>query len=102
MNQDNAKKVFHLLKSKAPTYFWGTSVTKIPQSYPISDKNYKNLLLSSNMVSLNSVKTNTARCWAKKTDASNEKDFLDYVLPPDKMIIAFIDPKIVCLLNTSV
>ena len=30
LNQDNAKKVFHLLKPKASTYFWGTSVTKIP------------------------------------------------------------------------
>ena len=66
LNQDNAKKVFHLIKSKASTYFWGTSVTKIPQSYPVSDKNCKNLLTSSNRVGLDSVKRYAARCWAKK------------------------------------
>ena len=52
LNQDNGKKVFHLLKSKASTYFWGTSVTKIPQFYPLLAKNCKNLLTSSNRLAL--------------------------------------------------
>ena len=92
LNQDNAKKVFHLIKSKASTYFWGTSVTKIPQSYPITAKTCKNLLTSSNRVSLDSVKRDAARCWAKKTDASDENDFVNYILKPDQMDIAAIDP----------
>ena len=85
LNQDNAKKVFHLLKSKASTYFWGTSVTKIPQSYPISATTCKNLLTSSNRITLDSVKRDAARCWAKKTDAADAKDFMDYILKPDQM-----------------
>ena len=92
LNQDNAKKVFHLIKSKASTYFWGTSVTKIPQSYPITAKNCKNLLTSSNRVSLDSVKRDAARCWAKKTDATDANDFINYILKPDQMDIAAIDP----------
>jgi hypothetical protein len=92
LNQDNAKKVFHLLKSKASTFFWGTSVTKIPQSYPISATTCKNLLTSSNRVSLDSVKRDAARCWAKKTDATDAKDFEDHILRPDQMQIAPIDP----------
>ena len=86
--------MFHLIKSKASTYFWGTSVTKIPQSYPITTNNCKNLLTSSNRVSLDSVKRDAARCWAKKTDASNEKDFMDYILKPEQMQIATIDPNV--------
>ena len=92
LNQDNTKKVFHLLNSKASTYFWGTSVTKIPQSYPVSGNNCKNLLITSNRVSLDSVKRDAARCLAKKTDARDEKDFMDYILKSNQMNIAAIDP----------
>ena len=95
LNQDNSKKVFHLLKSKASTYFWGTSITKIPQSYPVIDKNCKSFLTSSNRVTLNSVKRNAARCWTKKTDASDKKDFLDYILKLADMKIVSIDPNYV-------
>ena len=30
LNTDKAKQLSHVLKTKASTYFWGTSVTKIP------------------------------------------------------------------------
>ena len=64
-NQDKDKKVFNVLKSITSTYFWGTGVTKIFQSYPIIDKNCKNLYTSSNTVSLNSIKGDAAGYWAK-------------------------------------
>ena len=58
---DKAKKLFHVLKIKISTYFWGISVTKIPQKYPIMKENCKTLLISPNKVSLKSIQRAVTR-----------------------------------------
>ena len=56
LNTDKAKQLSHVLKTKASTYFWGTSVTNIPQAYPVVADKCKNLLICPDQVSFESIK----------------------------------------------
>ena len=92
LNTDKAKQLSHVLKTKASTYFWGTSVTKIPQAYPVVTEKCKNLLICPNQVSLKSVQRDASRCWGKKVDQADDDDFKKHVLEHPNLKIDKLDP----------